>query len=103
MKRELNQDYLRKAMLLIGKKYDLLILDTIFQNRNRLHFNQILKNVVEMNPRILSMRLKELESNKLVTKNIVIGTPVKTIYSLTEKAEKIVPIVDALKKWASKN
>ena len=93
---------LEKAVGLIGKKHDLLILDCLYSHNKRAGFNQILKDVKASNPRILSLRLKEFELNKLVTKNIVIGTPMKTEYALTPKAEELVEIIEKLKQWASK-
>lgn len=93
---------LEKAMKLVGKKYDLLILDALYTNNKRAGFNQLLKSIQSLNPRILSMRLKSLESSKLVTKNLVLSTPVKTEYALTPKAEELFEIIDKLKIWAEK-
>ena len=93
---------LEKAVGLIGKKHDLLILDCLYTRNKRAGFNQILKDVKASNPRILSLRLKEFEANKLVTKNIILGTPMKTEYALTPKAEELIEIITKLKEWASK-
>ncbi len=94
---------LEKAMKLVGKKYDLLILDSFYKNNKRAGFNQILKSIPSLNPRILSIRLKNLEQNKLITKNLVLSTPVKTEYALTPKAEELIEIIDKLKVWAEKH
>ena len=94
---------LDKALSLVGKKYDLLILDTMFRKNKRAGFNQLLKEIPSANPRIISIRLKAMEANKLVTKNLILGTPMKTEYALTPKAEELVEIIEKLKTWASKN
>jgi DNA-binding HxlR family transcriptional regulator len=94
---------LEKALEMVGKKYDLLILETIFKKNRRAGFNQMLKEVPGINPRILSLRLKDLESNKLITKNLILGTPVKTEYALTSKAEELIEIIEKLKTWAEKH
>ena len=94
---------LEKALKLAGKKFDLLIVDSIASNKGRARFNHILRDVPSMNPRILSMRLKDLEKNGIVTKALVLGTPVKTEYALTEKAEPLVEIISLLKQWAEKH
>lgn len=93
---------LNKALELVGKKYDLLILDTLARTNKRAGFNQLLKEIPKSNPRILSMRLKSMEANKLLTKNLVLGTPVKTEYALTPKAEELIEIIEKLKSWAEK-
>ncbi len=94
---------LEKAMQLIGKKHDLLILDSLYKHNKRAGFNQILKSLQNLNPRMLSIRLKSLEQSKLITKNLVLGTPVKTEYALTSKAEELIEIIDKLKSWADKH
>jgi len=94
---------LDKALSLVGKKYDLLILDTMFRKNKRAGFNQLLKEIPSANPRIISIRLKAMEANKLVTKNLILGTPMKTEYALTPKAEELVEIIEKLKTWATKN
>lgn len=94
---------LNKALKLVGKKFDLLIIDSIAANKGRARFNHILRDVPSSNPRILSMRLKDLEKNGLVTKALVLGTPVKTEYALTEKAESMLEIIVLLKSWAEKH
>lgn len=96
-------DSLQKALLLVGKKFDLLIIDSIAGNKNRARFNQLMVDLPSINPRILSMRLKSMEQDKLVEKHLIIGTPVKTEYSLTPKAEELLSIINDLKKWAEKH
>lgn len=93
---------LEKAVHLVGKKYDLLILDSLHSHNKRSGFNQVLKDIPSINPRILSMRLKSLEASKLISKNLILGTPVKTEYALTSKAEELVEIIEKLKNWALK-
>lgn len=94
---------LEKASDLVGKKFDLLVIDSISRHKNRAGFNQLLNDISSINPRTLSARLKELESNKLIKKSLIIGTPVKTEYSLTTKSKKLLPIIKELKEWVSDN
>ena len=96
-------DFLENALHLVGKKYDLLIIDSLMRNKGKRRFNQLLNDIPSSNPRILSIRLKELERNHLVAKSLVLGTPVKTEYSLTEKAEELGEIVEKLKSWVQKH
>jgi len=62
-------------------------------------FNQILNDNVSINPRTLSTRLKDHEKNKIITKSLIIGTPVKTEYALTEKGKKLTPIIKLIEEW----
>jgi len=96
-------DPLLRAQKLVGKKFDLLIIDSISSRKGRSHFNEIVKDIPTINPRILSIRLKDLERNNLITKSLVLGTPVKTEYALTDSAERLGEIISELKKWAEKH
>ncbi len=96
-------DTLNRALKMVGKKYDLLIIESINSNKNRVHFNELIKAIPSINPRILSMRLKSLEQTKLITKSILIGTPVQTVYSLTDRAEELIEIIEMLKEWVKKS
>jgi DNA-binding HxlR family transcriptional regulator len=91
--------WLSKALSLVGQKFVLEIIDSIASNNNKTGFNSILKSIPEANPRIISIRLKSLEANKLVSKSIVLGYPIKTEYSLTPKALKLEEIISKLKDW----
>ena len=97
-----NVGFLQKALLLVGKKYNLLILDSLLQNKSKRRFNQLLKDIPNINPRILSIRLKELEKSGLLSKSLVLGTPVKTEYHLSDKAEELAGIIENLKAWVQK-
>jgi len=91
---------LEKALETVAKKHNLSILNCFLQNRGKRRFNQLLHDVPHANPRILSIRLKELEKAGLLNKSLVLGTPVKTEYHLTDKAEELSDIIERLKVWA---
>ena len=94
---------LEKALKVVGKKHDLLIIDCLNKHKGRAGFNLILKDVKNINPRILSLRLKEFEQNKLVTRNLILWTPVRTEYALTPKAEELIEIIDKLSQWGERH
>jgi DNA-binding HxlR family transcriptional regulator len=87
------------ALEQVGKKFDLLIIKSLGKNKGRLGFNQILKDNISLNPKTLSTRLKDLERNKIITKGLILGTPVRTEYTLTPKGKKIIPIIKQLEDW----
>jgi len=97
MKTRIND--LEIAMDQVGKKFDLLIIDSVARHKGRIGFNQMLKDISNLNPRTLSTRLKDLEKNKIITKGLIIGTPIKTEYALTKKGKNLVPIIKELKAW----
>lgn len=46
------------------------------------------------------MRLKDFEKNGLLSKSIILGTPVKTEYALTKKSKDLIEIIEKLDNWA---
>jgi DNA-binding HxlR family transcriptional regulator len=50
--------------------------------------------------RVLSERLKDLENQGIVTREVFPETPVRIEYSLTEKGLALEPIVKELEKWS---
>ncbi len=52
-----------------------------------------------MSDRLLSQRLRELESEGLVERAVEAGAPVRVSYSLTEKGADLGPVLVDLKSW----
>ncbi|MCR4369368.1 MAG: helix-turn-helix transcriptional regulator [archaeon] len=82
----------------LAKKYNLSIIRCLLDGRGR-GFNSILKDAGPMTPRILSARLSELEKEKFVQKNLVLGNKPKIEYRITPKGEKLKKAISELEKW----
>ena len=77
---------------LVGKKFTVHILrNMILSNQSR--FNQLLDSIEGINPKTLSVRLKEMEKNGLIKRQIYSETPVRIEYSVTQKGEALKPIL----------
>ncbi len=84
-------------MKIIGKKWSILILRDLFDGKKR--FSQLLLSLNDISPRTLSLRLKEFEKNKIVTKKIYKEIPLHVEYSLTKKGESLHEIIKDLRCW----
>jgi DNA-binding HxlR family transcriptional regulator len=86
----------------IGGKWKPLV---IYQLKDgTLRFNQIVNRVTpRITQRMLTKELRELEQDGLVTRKVYPQVPPKVEYSLTEKAESLIPILDQLCDWGSEN
>jgi DNA-binding HxlR family transcriptional regulator len=87
-----------QAIELIGKRWTGAILLVLMDGP--LHFSEIRDLVPDISDRLLSERLKELESEKIVERRVIDGAPVRVEYSLTEKGAALEPVVRSLKAWA---
>jgi DNA-binding HxlR family transcriptional regulator len=80
---------------IIGKKFTLLLLrNMIFLKQKR--FNEFLNSIEEINPKTLSIRLKELEKDRLIKREVFNETPVRIEYYLTEKGKALQPILEQM-------
>jgi DNA-binding HxlR family transcriptional regulator len=58
------------------------------------------RDLPEITPRALSMKLVELQEYGLITKNVKAGTPVTITYSLTEKGKALTEALRPVQQWA---
>jgi len=86
------------AIELIGKRWSGAILGALADGP--LRFAELIRCVPGLSDRLLSERLRELESNGLVERFVEEEAPVKVVYSLTELGAELAPILFDLRTWA---
>jgi DNA-binding HxlR family transcriptional regulator len=79
---------------LVGKKFTMLIIRNMI-HRGHKRFNQLLE-IEEINAKILSARLKEMEKDGLIERKVYPDTPVRVEYIITEKGRALEPILDQM-------
>jgi len=79
---------------LVGKKFTILIIRNMIHH-DHTRFNQFLE-IDEINAKILSARLKEMEKDGLIERKVYPDTPVRVEYSITEKGRALEPILDQM-------
>lgn len=65
-------------------------------------FSELLEYVPGLHDRLLSERLKELESEGLVARRVYPDTPVRIEYELTEKGRDLERVVGEVQHWADR-
>jgi len=88
------------AIELIGKRWTGAIISALTEGPMR--FGDLARAVPGLSDRLLSQRLRELEAEGLVEREVESGTPVRVTYSLTEKGRELGPAIDELKQWAKR-
>ena len=85
-------------MDIIGGKWKPLIIYNL--KDGTLRFSQIMDRVEpKITQRMLTKELREMEKDGLIIRKVYPQVPPKVEYSLTEKAESLIPILDALCDW----
>jgi DNA-binding HxlR family transcriptional regulator len=92
--------YFHAAIELIGKRWTGAILCTLTEGP--LRFGELARAVPGLSDRLLSQRLRELEDEGLVEREVEPGTPVRVTYSLTGKGADLRPAIQALREWANR-
>jgi DNA-binding HxlR family transcriptional regulator len=88
-----------RAIEILGRRWTGAILRALMAGRTR--FNDIAHTVPGLSDRLLSERLKELETVGLVIRTVTPCTPVRVEYTLSEAGRALVPIVWSLAEWAA--
>lgn len=87
-----------RAVELVGKRWTGAILSVLLDGP--LRFCEITTLVPDLSDRLLSERLKELESEEIVERRVHHEIPVHVEYALTDKGRALEPAVCALQDWA---
>jgi DNA-binding HxlR family transcriptional regulator len=88
------------AVELIGRRWTGVILRTLLHGASR--FGQIRDAVPELTDKMLASRLKELETEGILTRTVIPETPVRIEYSLTDKGRDLQQAIEALGDWADR-
>ncbi len=82
----------------IGKKWTINIIRDLFFGKRR--FRDFLERNPKLSTKMLSARLKEMEKDNTIVKNIISKSPVIIEYSLTEKGKALARILYELARYS---
>ncbi|WP_061577690.1 winged helix-turn-helix transcriptional regulator [Heyndrickxia coagulans] len=89
-----------KAFQLLGKRWVGVIIRVLSDGPMR--FNEMAERIPHISQKVLSERLKELEDQGILVREVYPESPVRIEYRLTEKGEAIKPVLDEVQSWADK-
>lgn len=90
------------TLSVIGGKWKMVIIYLLAENQT-VRFNDLKRQIGAITFKTLSSQLKELEADGMVTRKEYPQVPPKVEYSLTEKAETLLPVLEGLCEWGVKN
>lgn len=85
---------------LIGKRWTGLIIRVLLTGPKR--FKEMTEIIPNVSSKVLTERLKELEGEQIIKREVYPEMPVRIEYSLTERGKELLPVFDELQKWAEK-
>ena len=90
------------TMSLIQGKYKMYILYTLMEF-GVVRFNEMQKYIGSITYKTLSSTLKQLEADGLIHREEYPQIPPKVEYSLTQRGQSLIPILDQMCDWGDKN
>jgi len=88
------------AVELVGGRWTGAIINRLIAGRAR--YNELRAAIPEISDRMLSERLRVLETEGLLTRTVVPESPVRVEYELTAKGRALEDALDAIGKWATR-
>lgn len=89
-----------RAVELIGRRWTGCILRALLSDVER--FSELTETIPGLSDRMLSERLKELETEGIVLRRVIPETPVRIEYHLTPKGRALGTVVTAVSGWAER-
>jgi DNA-binding HxlR family transcriptional regulator len=83
----------------LGGKWKMPILWRL--NARVWRYNELLKNLGRVTPKMLTQQLRELESDGLIAREVFPVVPPKVEYRLTEVGKTTIPLIEVLRAWGN--
>ena len=93
---------IRNVIEKFGDKWSLLVLYHL-NERGTMRFNDLGRDMSDCSQKMLSQTLKRLEQIGLVSRQVYPEVPPRVEYSITELGESLMPHVNGLMEWATRN
>ncbi|MEK4425063.1 winged helix-turn-helix transcriptional regulator [Solibacillus sp. FSL K6-1523] len=100
MKNETNPNHCQVVTALntfVGKWKPIILLHLFVDGT--LRFNELRRRIPDVTQRMLTLQLRELEEQDLITRVVYAQVPPKVEYSLTKYGETLGPLMIALNEW----
>lgn len=88
------------AMQILGKRWTGLLINALMSGPRR--FCELTMIIEGLSDRVLSDRLRELETEGLLKRVVYPQIPVRVEYELTEKGHALRPVIEAIHGWAGR-
>jgi DNA-binding HxlR family transcriptional regulator len=92
--------YYHEAVELIGRRWTGAIVSVLMDGA--LRFSEVAQAVPELSDRLLSERMKELESRGIVERRVIPGPPLRVEYELSKMGHELEPALSELQRWAKR-
>ena len=92
---------IRDVLDRVGDKWSLLVVSTL--RSERLRFTELQRHIPGISQRMLTLTLRQLERDGLITRTVHAEVPPRVEYELTELGGTLIELAMALADWAIEN
>lgn len=85
----------------IGGKYKARILWHIYRNQV-LRYGELKRNLPDITTKMLTQTLRELEDDALIHRKVFLEVPPRVEYTLTTNGKDLIPSIQLIMNWGSK-
>ena len=93
-------EHFQRAADLLGKRWSTLIVSAMLSGATR--YSDIRDAVAPISDTLLSERLKQLEIDGIVRRDVTPSTPVLIEYHLTAEGRDLETVIEELRRWAER-
>ncbi|HIX26473.1 MAG TPA: helix-turn-helix transcriptional regulator [Candidatus Barnesiella excrementigallinarum] len=86
----------------LGSKWSILVLETLYEN-GTMRFNDIQRSLGDISQRMLTVTLRTLEEDGMLTRKIYAEVPPRVEYTLTDRGISFIPVLGEVVRWAAQN
>jgi DNA-binding HxlR family transcriptional regulator len=92
---------IQRTMAMIADKWKVVVIYSLGQRTMR--FGELQRALDGITPKVLTRQLRDLEGDGLVSRRVHAEIPPRVEYSLTTLGRELLPILDQLHEWATRN
>ena len=85
------------AVDMFGGKWKGLVLGNL--QHGTMRYGELRKAIPKITQKMLTQTLRDLEKHQLITRKVYQVVPPKVEYTITEHAEKLIPILQSIQDW----
>ncbi|MEQ9443776.1 MAG: helix-turn-helix domain-containing protein [Cyclobacteriaceae bacterium] len=97
-----NQCPVRQVLDRLGDKWSILVI-LILSDEEVMRFNALHKTISDISQKMLTVTLRTLEADGLVSRKVYPEIPPRVEYQLTTTGQSLVPHIKNLTQWAEEN
>ncbi|MBB4037530.1 DNA-binding HxlR family transcriptional regulator [Dysgonomonas hofstadii] len=93
---------IRDILSRLGDKWSMLVMVTLHSN-GVMRFRDIHRTIGDISHRMLTVTLKSLEADGLITRRVYAEVPPRVEYNITDRGNSLIPHLENLVLWATDN